>query len=192
MNTLWLDLLNSDWHDYKGGGRDEDRLENRQWLRKFLNKWEALQIEPDYPSIIKELKALRTLIRKMADDFRSEKGIRKADLNSFNTILENSPMVSRIEGVSQRYSISRYSINPGQGSILADIASSFAEILVQGEPERVKICQNKDCFWIFYDQSKNRSRKWCEGGTGCGNLMKVRRFRDRQNNIEKKQHNKIL
>ena len=97
MNTLWLDLLNSDWHDYKGGGMDEDRLENRQWLRRFLNKWEALQIEPDYPSIIKELKALRTLIRKMADDFRSEKGIRKADLNSFNTILENSPMVSRIE-----------------------------------------------------------------------------------------------
>ncbi len=34
------------------------------------------------------------------------------------------------------------------------------------------------CGWVFYDRSKNRSRKWCEQAT-CANLMKVRRFRQR-------------
>jgi predicted RNA-binding Zn ribbon-like protein len=31
------------------------------------------------------------------------------------------------------------------------------------------------CGWVFYDRSKNRSRRWCEQAT-CANLMKVRRF----------------
>ena len=61
--------------------------------------------------------------------------------------------------------------------MLAAIVGSFAEILAFGEPERIKICQNPDCLWIFYDNSKNHSRKWCENATGCGNLIKVRRFR---------------
>jgi predicted RNA-binding Zn ribbon-like protein len=177
MNMLWLDLLNSDYHDYRGGGKDEDRLKNRQWLKKYLDNWEALRIEPDDPAIIAQLKELRSLIRRIADNYRSGKEILKEDLKSLNIILENAPKISRIENINQEYSSREYRINPGPKAILADIVSSFAEILMQGEPERIKICQNKDCLWVFYDRSKNKSRKWCEGGTGCGNLMKVRRFR---------------
>jgi len=33
--------------------------------------------------------------------------------------------------------------------------------------------------WAFYDESKNRSRRWCSAAE-CGNLIKVRRFRERQ------------
>lgn len=98
---------------------------------------------------------------------------------SLNSILERAPSVARIEMNDNRYSMSHISVNRGLDAILADIAASFAEVLVHGEPDRIKICENKDCLWIFYDHSKNKSRKWCEGGTGCGNLMKVRRFREK-------------
>ncbi|MCL6580471.1 MAG: CGNR zinc finger domain-containing protein [Firmicutes bacterium] len=39
-----------------------------------------------------------------------------------------------------------------------------------------KVCANADCGWLFYDDSRNRSRRWCDGRY-CGNLIKVRRFR---------------
>jgi predicted RNA-binding Zn ribbon-like protein len=48
--------------------------------------------------------------------------------------------------------------------------------LETGEPGRLKACENVDCFWVFYDNSRNRTRRWCDS-RGCGNLIKVRRFR---------------
>jgi predicted RNA-binding Zn ribbon-like protein len=179
MNTLWLDLLNSDYHDYKGGGKDEDRLENSQWLGKFLNYWKNIQIQSNSRLLIDQLKDLRFLIRKIVEKFRLGEEIQKTDLNSLNKILAKSPIVYQVESTDREYSFTQYSINPGIESILTDIASSFAEILVHGEAKRIKICENKDCRWIFYDLSKNRSRKWCESASSCGNLMKVRRFRER-------------
>ena len=44
--------------------------------------------------------------------------------------------------------------------------------------DRVKVCGNPECVWLFLDRSKNRSREWCEMAS-CGNLMKVRRHRAR-------------
>ena len=44
--------------------------------------------------------------------------------------------------------------------------------------ERLKLCENEQCRWLFIDRSKNRSRQWCESET-CGNRQRVRRFRQR-------------
>ena len=44
--------------------------------------------------------------------------------------------------------------------------------------DRLRVCQNDQCRWLFLDASKNRSRQWCESAT-CGNRQRVRRFRDR-------------
>jgi hypothetical protein len=43
---------------------------------------------------------------------------------------------------------------------------------------RLKLCDNQQCRWLFIDQSKNRSRQWCESAS-CGNRQRVRRFRRR-------------
>lgn len=43
---------------------------------------------------------------------------------------------------------------------------------------RVKTCPAHDCGWKFVDQSKNRSRRWCDMEV-CGNLAKTRRYRSR-------------
>ena len=64
---------------------------------------------------------------------------------------------------------------PGLHAVLFEIASSFAAFLVEGDPDRLKLCDNPDCQWVFYDTTRRRTRRWCEDA--CGNLMKVRRFR---------------
>ena len=62
--------------------------------------------------------------------------------------------------------------------VIAQIAESFVDFLLHGDPRRLKNCANPDCGWLFYDDSPALSRVWCNSRT-CGNLMKVRRFRER-------------
>jgi predicted RNA-binding Zn ribbon-like protein len=176
---LWLDLLNSDWHDFKGRGKHVDRLDSDAWLKNFISPWqESLKAAP-WPKIRRKLKELRDLLRRMAEDFSTRTPLNKMDLERLNNILENSPEIKKVAWARPSYILQYEKKGPGIHSMLAEIASSFAEILTCGEPRRIKICQNPDCLWIFYDNSKNHSRKWCENATGCGNLMKVRMFRAR-------------
>jgi predicted RNA-binding Zn ribbon-like protein len=44
--------------------------------------------------------------------------------------------------------------------------------------DRLKVCPADDCQSVFYDASRNRSRRWCSM-EGCGNRSKVRSFRQR-------------
>lgn len=39
-------------------------------------------------------------------------------------------------------------------------------------------CAARDCDWLFLDQSRNGSRRWCDM-TVCGNREKARRFQRR-------------
>ena len=43
---------------------------------------------------------------------------------------------------------------------------------------RLKICAFDECEWAYFDQSRNRSRSYCE--YGCGNKLKTRAYRARQ------------
>jgi predicted RNA-binding Zn ribbon-like protein len=62
---------------------------------------------------------------------------------------------------------------------MAEIAASFARTLADGEKSRLRICDNPDCLWVYYDDTRNRSKRYCDDKM-CGNLLKVRRFRARQ------------
>lgn len=59
------------------------------------------------------------------------------------------------------------------------VASAAAELLTSERLERVKRCPGESCGWLFVDESRNRSRQWC-AMADCGNVAKVRRFRERQ------------
>ncbi|HET8975760.1 MAG TPA: CGNR zinc finger domain-containing protein [Solirubrobacterales bacterium] len=48
-----------------------------------------------------------------------------------------------------------------------------------GTWERLKLCENPECLWAFYDNSRNRSGSWCRMGL-CGNRIKNRAYRERQ------------
>jgi predicted RNA-binding Zn ribbon-like protein len=50
---------------------------------------------------------------------------------------------------------------------------------VNGTWPRLKLCENDECQWAFYDSSKNRSGSWCQMGV-CGNRLKNRAYRQRK------------
>ena len=67
------------------------------------------------------------------------------------------------------------------------LALSAVDLLTGGETRRVKLCASHGCGWLFYDQSKNRSRRWCSM-EGCGSQDKMRRhYRKRKQATERAQ-----
>ncbi len=65
--------------------------------------------------------------------------------------------------------------DPDLAAPLWPIARSAVETLTDGEPRRIKRCLGTgSCGWLFYDASKNASRRWCSM-EGCGSQVKSRR-----------------
>jgi predicted RNA-binding Zn ribbon-like protein len=62
---------------------------------------------------------------------------------------------------------------------LARLAESVAREVSQGEPERLRVCANDECRWVFNDSSRTGRRKWCDMST-CGNRAKAARHRERK------------
>jgi predicted RNA-binding Zn ribbon-like protein len=57
--------------------------------------------------------------------------------------------------------------------VLHPIASAAADLLVSDDLRRVKRCAR--CPWLFLDNSKNRSRRWCDMND-CGKAQKIERY----------------
>lgn len=54
------------------------------------------------------------------------------------------------------------------------VTRSAVQVLTQDDLGRVKQCPGaNDCGWLFYDTSRNSSRRWCSM-EGCGSRVKMR------------------
>lgn len=72
------------------------------------------------------------------------------------------------------YAWSRCDASETLAAPLRPIVRSAAELLVSEDLDRVRECPGTGCTWLFLDQSRNRSRRWCSMTT-CGNRAKARR-----------------
>jgi predicted RNA-binding Zn ribbon-like protein len=59
-------------------------------------------------------------------------------------------------------------------ALLAPVLWSAADLLVGAEHRRIRQCANEKCLWLFIDESKSGTRRWCDMSS-CGNRAKARR-----------------
>ncbi|WP_141577035.1 CGNR zinc finger domain-containing protein [Actinomadura sp. WMMA1423] len=62
---------------------------------------------------------------------------------------------------------------------LGRIAAAYFAASARGEWSRVRRCPAHDCAWVFWDSSKNASRRWCSMRV-CGNRAKARAYTERR------------
>ena len=72
----------------------------------------------------------------------------------------------------------RFDEEGGLDRVIWPIVRDAADLLTSDELRRVKECAGPDCTWLFIDQSRNRSRRWCDMAV-CGNRSKARRHYQR-------------
>jgi predicted RNA-binding Zn ribbon-like protein len=66
----------------------------------------------------------------------------------------------------------------GLDEVLGPIVRAAALLYTTPDRARIRVCEAPDCVWLFFDGSKNRSRRWCDMNQ-CGNRMKARRHYER-------------
>jgi predicted RNA-binding Zn ribbon-like protein len=67
---------------------------------------------------------------------------------------------------------------PAMDGALGRIVAVAMGAMADGSWDRLKVCRNDTCRWCFYDNSRNRSGRWCTA-QGCGNQVRVRAHRAR-------------
>jgi predicted RNA-binding Zn ribbon-like protein len=118
----------------------------------------------------------RTDLRRLRDDLRAAvegHGRGEAALNSW---LRRLAIVPAVRDGDLRFEPPRGAVGETLGFVL--------EAIADGRWHRLKACP--DCRWVFYDQTRNASKRWClmtaggSDGRSCGSIDKVRRFRERR------------
>jgi predicted RNA-binding Zn ribbon-like protein len=59
-------------------------------------------------------------------------------------------------------------------ALLAPVLWSAGDLMVSPNTVRLRHCSNDQCLWLFFDDSKNGSRRWCSM-QACGNRAKAHR-----------------
>ena len=62
--------------------------------------------------------------------------------------------------------------------VLWEVGRAAGRLVLSPRLSRLRACAAADCGWWFVDDTKNRSRRWCDMKI-CGNREKVRRFRQK-------------
>lgn len=80
-------------------------------------------------------------------------------------------LVSRDRHVRVEWSAQRSGLD-----LVTHVVASHALALFDAtDLARLRVCDGRDCGWVFVDSSKNGRRRWCDMAT-CGNVAKARRF----------------
>jgi predicted RNA-binding Zn ribbon-like protein len=107
----------------------------------------------------------------------------EADLTVLNAELGKAMAGARVVPVADGFGWEWSSDPSTLDQVSGAIVRSSAELLISSQRSLVRECTSPTCSWLFVDHTKNHRRRWCTM-TGCGNVAKVRRYRQRQHGNE--------
>ena len=120
---------------------------------------------------------LRAALREVADSIAEQRAPRNGALDTVNRALHARQVIELVpapDGVS----VDHRHVGDPIDDALARLADPLVRELTGGHPERIHICADDTCRFVFYDTSRTGKRRWCDMAT-CGNRAKAARHRAR-------------
>jgi predicted RNA-binding Zn ribbon-like protein len=119
--------------------------------------------------------ALYRIFRAIAE----EAAPASADLEILNRALKAAPARSQLLRANGGYAWALSDLEPEIAALLAPVIWAAGDLLI--EPARLKVrrCANDECVWLFLDDSKSGTRRWCDMKS-CGNRAKAHRHYAKQ------------
>jgi predicted RNA-binding Zn ribbon-like protein len=114
--------------------------------------------------------ALYRIFRAIAEEAEPA----SADLAVLNRALGEAPSRTQLVHADGAYAWALPDMAPEIASLLAPVIWAAGDLLI--EPSRIKVrrCANDECVWLFLDDSKSGTRRWCDM-KACGNRAKAHR-----------------
>jgi predicted RNA-binding Zn ribbon-like protein len=154
-----------------------DALNDARWLTANLAAWGVPSDRPVTDEDLAAFRALRATLRATAVAVTAGTILTSDDLAALNAILAVTPVIAQVMPDGDRYVIDMTPVGAHWREIgVREIAGSFASML-RADPTRLRICAAPGCDTAFWDDTRSRTRTWCDTRT-CGNRVRVQRHRD--------------
>jgi predicted RNA-binding Zn ribbon-like protein len=144
----------------------------------FINDGVVDATRPPTAAERRRLDELRTLLSRLTDTVAAGRQLSASELADLNAVSGRLP----VRGGIQAHPDCGYVVvfEPVGGKwvdrIERVLAGSFGSLLRRSHPARLKRCADESCRRAFVDDTRSRTRRWCDLGT-CGNRARVRRHR---------------
>jgi predicted RNA-binding Zn ribbon-like protein len=170
-----LDLLNTtpmvdgELQDFFGSDADVAR-----WLALMGFAEEGASTRS---GLLSAARGLREALRKLV---QRRKAGEKGDLTALNAFLaeaQSHPLLAWHK--AKTLTMARVRKDRTAMQMLGPVAEAAAELLVEGDFDLVRQCEDETCVLWFYDRTKSHHRRWCSMAT-CGNRNKVAAYRKRR------------
>ena len=183
---LWLDFVNTD------GGAQPDTMADFDhlvaWLetaialdaeRASMMRRRAIQQPSGATAALMDARRVRSALRVLAERGAVAPQVRLEALGEINRVLGRSAGTRRLEvRADGTFARSFVPVGDAFAGLMIPIVESAADALILGELARVRRCADPRCARVFYDNTKNAARRWCDMST-CGNRAKAARHRAR-------------
>ena len=154
---------------------DVERLESWLLSRELVNA------APPRARLERELSAfrdLRDLTRSVAARIDAGKRPTRSHVAAINRVMRDGLHYHalRLNPGGPRFSMTPVGDDLAQAR--SAVAGSLAHYLSDHDADRLRVCADDTCGWLFVDRSPAGRRRWCDMRT-CGNRAKVARHRAR-------------
>ena len=172
-----LDFLNT---EARINGQLVDFLESDDDVLQWLARagWPAGKITVKYQQyeLLNLAHALRMSIRSFIEKLKAG----NSDCDIMNIFLHDAHSHLKLTTESDGSLRLKRVWNPTSlMEVLGPLSESAAELLANGDLEKVKHCEGADCVLWFYDRTRSHQRRWCSMAT-CGTRNKVAAYRQRE------------
>jgi predicted RNA-binding Zn ribbon-like protein len=150
-------------------------------LHRYMLKAELERFGEDPQAgerVLHKVRKVRGAMRELVDAAVDRRPADARGVDELNRALRTHYVIYLVPGPDGVSLDHRHEGDPIDGA-MGRLAESLAAEVSQGHPERLRICANDECRWVFNDTSRTGIRKWCDMAT-CGNRAKVARHRARK------------
>lgn len=124
------------------------------------------------------VRSVRAALREIADAIAEHRPAGQGALDTINRALHARQVIELVPSADTCVTVDHRHVGDPVDDALARLADPLIVELTSGDPDRIKVCDNDRCRWVFYDTSRTGKRRWCDMAT-CGNRAKAARHRAR-------------
>jgi predicted RNA-binding Zn ribbon-like protein len=129
----------------------------------------------DAAAILAQAKDLRGTLYRIFIALSRGKFPPSGDLQLLNEALAQTPLRLEVRREKDQFLSERKAVETKFAKLLGPVVWSAAEVLTSGKIDQVKCCASETCGWLFLDNTKNHSRRWCDMAD-CGSQAKAKRY----------------
>ena len=128
--------------------------------------------------LLGHVRAVRAALREIVEALVADRRADPAALATVNAVLRARSVVELVpsEGC---LAIGHRHVGDPLDDALAGVAEPLVSLVAAGATNRLRICANDGCRWVFEDTSRTGRRRWCSMAS-CGNRAKAARHRARK------------